>query len=628
MKYIIYSILCILCWFLCVTLTAQTLHNIDSLEQVLGSGKLKNQEKADLLLDLSFVYVYSDTAKSRSYAIEALELAQSLGKKSIDTKARAYFALGNFYTANHLLYQAHAHYIKAEKIFLELDNNEMLYRMYTNMIVMFINVDDLNNAAYYANKVLTMTTEKKYWRYIMYAQQVLGEARFRDNKNQEALDYFLNLHQKALHTEDSLGIIHSISSQVGQSCAEIYISMKRYQDAMPYFYQLLSFLQTQGNIINTSVVYGKLAYLHSMMHHVDSTEYYINKMMNSRQLINYTYPAYLASAKIDSIKGNYKSALANIQKYYHIKDSLSKEEKTTEKARLKVWHEFDQKELEKTLLQQENLKHRKMTQILTISVVMILALLALSVIFYRRITEKNREITNNNREMKELHTAKDKLFSVVAHDLRSPVATLTSVLKLTHSQELDAETQVQLFKDVSQRVDNVHGLLDNLLRWSKSQMQGITPAPAYFNVQEESRMVTDILQDVAVAKGITLENRTGKQEVYADRDMFAVVVRNLITNAIKYTSAGGKVIIDSELQEHMLVVSVNDTGTGMPQEVQNKLFKLSETRSQYGTGNESGTGLGLVLCADFVKVNGGRIWFTSKLGEGSTFFFSVPANVN
>jgi two-component system sensor histidine kinase/response regulator len=145
-----------------------------------------------------------------------------------------------------------------------------------------------------------------------------------------------------------------------------------------------------------------------------------------------------------------------------------------------------------------------------------------------------------------------------------------------------------------------------------------------FDVQEGSRVVTDSLQSIAAAKRITLSNRIEPQQIFADRDMFAVVVRNLTTNALKFTSADGEVTLASELNDDMLVISVKDTGTGMTQEVQNNLFKLSETKSQRGTNNESGTGLGLVLCADFVKANGGSIWFTSKQGEGSTFYFSVP----
>jgi len=189
---------------------------------------------------------------------------------------------------------------------------------------------------------------------------------------------------------------------------------------------------------------------------------------------------------------------------------------------------------------------------------------------------------------------------------------------------MDIETQNRLLKDVSKRVDDVYGLLDNLLRWAKSQMKGIVQSPVYFDVQNEINTVMDNLQNIAIAKKIALNNLARKQDVYADRDIFSVVMRNLTMNALKYSSAGGEITIDSELSGNKLVVSVKDTGTGMPKEVQDKLFNFSKTRSRRGTDNESGAGLGLVLCADFVKANCGRIWFTSVQGEGSTFFFSVP----
>ena len=256
-----------------------------------------------------------------------------------------------------------------------------------------------------------------------------------------------------------------------------------------------------------------------------------------------------------------------------------------------------------------------------IPLVIIFVLIVLSGYFYRKTIEKKREL-------EELHTVKDKIFSIVAHDLRSPMGSLVSILSLSNMNMLDAETQAQFMKDISTRVDDVYGLLDNLLRWAKNQMNGIVFSPVNFDVKNEIDAVMEGLRNMAATKMIQLNNNTENCEVYADRDMFSVIVRNLATNALKYTSADGEVTIDSQLSNNMLIVSVKDSGTGMSQEVQDKLFKLSETKSHRGTNNESGTGLGLVLCAEFVKVNGGKIWFKSKQGEGTTFFFSVQTRSN
>ena len=251
----------------------------------------------------------------------------------------------------------------------------------------------------------------------------------------------------------------------------------------------------------------------------------------------------------------------------------------------------------------------------------IFVLVVFSVYFFIKTVEKNHEL-------KKLHTVKDKLFSVIAHDLRSPIGGLTSALKLVNKKNLDTEMQAQLLCDITRQADDAYGLLDNLLRWSKSQMQGMGPAFTCFDVQNASLFVTDSLQDFAVGKKIVLKNCITQQQVYADRDMFAVVLRNLVMNAIKYSFAGGEILLASELKGDMLNISVKDSGTGISEEIQNKLFKLSAIKSQHGTANESGAALGLVLCADFVKANGGNIWFSSTQGEGSTFYFSVPLKGN
>jgi len=628
MKHFKKSILTLLCWSLCATLTAQT-PVIDSLENVLATAKLKNQEKAVLLINLSNAFMFGDTAKWRTYSMDALQLAQNAGLKL--EEGRAHIALGIFYSINLSFYQAHTHFVNAEKIFYELNEKERLLGAYNNMTSMFRMMPDFDNAAYYARKTQELAIEMNNYTGMLNAQLTLGEALYHEKYNQEALDYYLDLYQRSLHIEDSLNLAPHASALAGFHCGLNYAHLKQYQEAIPYFQKRILYDKAQGFINTVAVTYINIAYVYSLMHNVDSAEYYINKAMDYPIIYHSTFSLYGVKAKIDSLKGDYRSALANFQKFHHIKDSISKAGASTEMARIKLWHEFDQKEVEKRILQKEYHKQRKLSTTLAIALVAIAALLALVVFFYRKIRENNGElnkknhiITEKNGELEELHTVKDKLFSVVAHDLRSPMASLMSILKLTHMNVLDAETQAQMLNDVSKRVDDVYGLLDNLLRWAKSQMQGMVISPVYFDVQNEIHAVMDGLQEIAAAKMVALNNRVRNHEIFTDRDMFSVVVRNLATNALKYTSAGGEVTIDSELTDDMLVVSVKDTGTGMPQEIQNKLFKLSETESRRGTNNESGTGLGLVLCADLVKANGGRIWFNSEQGEGSTFFFSIP----
>ena len=622
------SISCFLCWCWCIILTAQTF-KIDSLEQALNSFKGSDYEKGLLLIQISKEARDTDTTKSRLYALEALHLAQKTELKIIEEIA--YHTLGNHYLTVDQYYLSHVYYKKAEKLALQLNNKVLLCNVYHNLMILFSLINDESNVVYYADKLLetvgnhydltTLTPSKSLENadepnlviYVFAAQLYKGEVLVKDKKIQEVMDFYSDMYQKSISLE--VGNPNYIALQIGKALNK----HNRHWEALQYLHQIRKNFETSAE--NWSIkfsTYINIAEALAILHQTDSAEYYLEKAWESAPVKydDIRYLHYRVRSVIDENKGEYLSALSNFKIYHHLFDSTAIAGKS-EMALMKNWQEMEQKDKENIILHKGYQKQHKLVLVLAIAMVMILALFAPSVFYYRKTAQKNREL-------KKLHTVKDKLFSVVAHDLRSPMSALMSVLKLADRDMLDAETQAQLFKDISMRVDDTYGLIDNLLRWSKSQMQGIIPLPAYFDVLETSRVVTDSLQNVAAGKKIILYNHIDPLLVYADRDMFTVVVRNLTTNAIKYTSEGGKVILASALSGNMLAISVKDTGTGMSPEVQDNLFKLSETQSRRGTNNESGIGLGLVLCADLVKINGGNIWFTSKQNEGSTFFFSIP----
>lgn len=239
-----------------------------------------------------------------------------------------------------------------------------------------------------------------------------------------------------------------------------------------------------------------------------------------------------------------------------------------------------------------------------------------------------RIILKKTEELQRTIAGRDKLYSVIAHDLRSPMGSIKMVLNmliLNLPAEKIGDEMYELLTMANQTTEDVFSLLDNLLKWTKSQIGSLNVVYQDIDVVEVVDSVVDIFNIVAGLKKITIrEEKTEKLPVNADIDMLKTVIRNLLSNAIKFSNEGSEVLVKMEEQGDMVVVSVKDEGCGIDEEGQKKLLHTDTHFSTFGTKNEEGSGLGLLLCQDFVVKNGGKLWFTSKKGEGSTFYFSIP----
>ena len=234
------------------------------------------------------------------------------------------------------------------------------------------------------------------------------------------------------------------------------------------------------------------------------------------------------------------------------------------------------------------------------------------------------EIQQQNLELEEVNHVKDKLLSVVSHDIRGPLGSLHLALNLVKIGSLSADEFQKVSEDLEARLTHTTEFIDNLLQWAKLQMRGETFDPDRLDLSRLANESVKLLEPGCAEKNIVIKNHIqGELLAYADLNMIRSVFRNLLTNATKFTKPQGTISINAYRVDTRIIISVADSGVGIPEKNRNKLFTISSVATQ-GTKQEKGTGLGLLLCKEFVEKNGGTIWFETEEGKGTTFFFSLP----
>lgn len=240
-----------------------------------------------------------------------------------------------------------------------------------------------------------------------------------------------------------------------------------------------------------------------------------------------------------------------------------------------------------------------------------------------------RLIIKQTEELRSIIIGRDKLYSVIAHDLRGPLGTIKMILNMMISSLDGDKMEPELFEMLSianRTTEEVFTLLDNLLKWTKSQLGRLKVATQMFNISDAVRDGIEVFATIAEMKNIRLVFHDDVQcNILVDIDMIKTVFRNLLSNAIKFSNDGSEIVIQIDTtQPDRVVVSIRDQGCGIKEEDKQKLLCADTHYSTFGTNNEEGSGLGLLLCSDFVTKNGGELWFESEYGKGSTFFFSTP----
>ncbi len=234
------------------------------------------------------------------------------------------------------------------------------------------------------------------------------------------------------------------------------------------------------------------------------------------------------------------------------------------------------------------------------------------------------ELLNKTLELQKLNKLKDRLFSIIAHDLRGPLLNLQELMRLINEGVLSKEESADMLKALGANVDQSVSLMQNLLTWAQSQQKGERLSLSSFRLKDLVAEVHANLVAVLAKKDLDFTiNVQAETQVFADREMIHIVIRNLISNAAKFTPEGGLIEVSCRADEENCWVSVKDNGMGMQDDVLEKL-RAEEMVTTYGTAQEEGSGLGLILCRDFVRKNGGQLYFESEVGKGTTISFNIP----
>jgi signal transduction histidine kinase len=334
------------------------------------------------------------------------------------------------------------------------------------------------------------------------------------------------------------------------------------------------------------------------------------------------------------------------------KDTIGVERSSNEFQALKSNYEIEKKERENHILKQDKIiqskiiKYEKTKFIMIIIITFLLCIAIFYVLFNRyrirkknnlltllneEISRKNAEIEKNAEVLKQINNEKDKFFSIIAHDLKSPFNSImgfSELLNISYDDYTDEEKR-DFAKNIFQSSYGAFRLLENLLEWARIQTNRTEFKPETINLKNLINEIIQIHFLSAHNKNINLINNvTQNFLVYSDKNMASTIIRNLISNAIKFTNIGGEIIISAKLNANDTEVAISDNGMGIPEKVLPLLFRIDEDVKTIGTQGETGTGIGLILCKEFVERNSGKIWVKSKVDKGSTFFFTLPLGAN
>lgn len=656
---------------------ARAQNRIDSLEAQLKKD-LADTSRVSTLLLLSAEYEYVDMTKSRKFTEDAIRLVED--KNISKLKSKAYQSLGSIYRIGGD-YQAA---LRADNIALEasmlVNDSSRMATAYNNVAHDYYDMGDYDEAYHYFTQcyriassigdslvmAITIHNVGRVYKELgqfdrameqlelsrnisrkigdlegePYSLSEIGDVLLRQEKYDSAL--------AALKKTLELSRKHRLrvlEPKTMINIAQIYVNRNDINTALAYYdtaYQQYDQSNDKFGIAEVNLGRG-LAYMHQKKY--DDAMRLIQGSLNDAKALNAKILELQCFYHLSSLwekRGDYKKALEYFRQHKQVEDTLFSQDMQSKLLADQLRFETESKDSQIAALsraqrrQKDEIKKQEFVRNILVVVMALSAILLITV--YRSgqrrrkintlLLQHQEEMEKRSEELEKLNQVKDKFFSIISHDLRSPINALAGLLDLLDKGAISPTELPEHIKELRTRFHHTRTLLNNLLDWTLLQMDKLNLQATRIDVH---KIVEENIQLLGPMQGkdILIKNEIPSPCLaFADSNTINLVIRNLITNAVKFTNDGGEVYIRGKEGSGEWQISVQDNGIGMKPEILRILFDKTAPYTTRGTANEKGTGLGLILCKEFVEKNGGKIWVESQEGKGSTFFFTLPKAAN
>ncbi|GMN08698.1 hypothetical protein MTsPCn9_08460 [Croceitalea sp. MTPC9] len=565
---------------------------IENYERALGILEIdqnKNQ-RLTLMNSLAGEYGYlGDYSKALSGYLRGIDLATEMDNKLLLSIMNENIA--NLYASQNDFKQAIAFYDKVITINEEIGNEIIAAETFSNIALTYSEMKKFNYAAFNINKSIATFEKHQILDWLAFAYEVKGRIYLDQKKYKWALYWYEQsnlVHNKIDDERGKIDMLNGIS--------QTYLGLKKDSLAMVYAEKGFTVAKT------------------------------ISSLQGQKECANTLYKIYKRS-------NDHTNALSYHELHKKLSDSLTRDDNKKSLSLLKAKLDYEK---QKELLIEKNdeaLARQRVIIYSTLAILFILGVIIFIVVrsqkmqkrLNKKLNHKTVLIQRREIELTKTNKTKNKLFSIIGHDLRGPVGALQELLRLFSNGDIKKDELDSFIPKLKSDVDNVLFTLNNLLSWGQSQMNGSSTRPKNFTIKGIVDRNINLLSEMAHHKSIKMINHIDDTPmIWADQNQIDIVIRNLVSNALKFTPENGLITFTAVEKGKSWQIQIKDSGVGMTQDIQEKIFSDYSNITTYGTNNEKGTGLGLSLCKEMIEKNNGKIWVESRINKGSIFYFTIP----